>query len=160
MAMGLGLGVIALVVSWVPPVAEAVLVAIVAVGVLLVEAGVLRARLPQNRRQIPSDVFVRRHFWNGALQFGFELGTGVRTYLSNGSAHLLAVALVVLEPPWVVVSAAGLLFGLARALVVVVGSLNRGNLPRWSDRHWEAIGRIAVATGAASALGVALVRIA
>jgi hypothetical protein len=60
---------------------------------LLRELGVLRVPLPQNTRQVPQDV-LGRHLVRGALQFGFELGTGVRTYVSATAPYVLAVAVL------------------------------------------------------------------
>lgn len=52
----------------------------------------------------------------GALMFGFELGTGVRT-LVTGSAPYLAVLVCILVADWHVSLAAGLGFGVGRGLL-------------------------------------------
>src|SRR5438132_14144104 len=44
--------------------------------------------LPEARRQIPAEVF-GRGLVRGAYRFGFESGTGVRTYLSSPATSLL-----------------------------------------------------------------------
>jgi len=51
---------------------------VIALPVLLREAGVLTFAVPQNARLVPEDVQHLREW--GALQFGFEMGTGMRTY--------------------------------------------------------------------------------
>ena len=51
-------------------------------------------RLPQSRRQVGLGV-VRSDDVDGPMQFGFELGTGVRTYATTvGSYVLLAAGLL------------------------------------------------------------------
>ena len=69
--------------------------AILAVAVLGVarEAGWVRIPLPQNARQIPQEVLKYR-IRRGALRFGFELGTGVRTYVSASAPYVVALGLL------------------------------------------------------------------
>ncbi|MEU9508617.1 hypothetical protein AB0D32_20345 [Micromonospora sp. NPDC048170] len=90
--------------------------AIVAVAVLgvLRELGLVPIRLPQNARQVPQDV-LQRSLRRGALQFGFELGTGVRTYVSASAPYVLAVALLLGGQPLHVAVLAGIGFGVGRA---------------------------------------------
>jgi hypothetical protein len=83
------------------------------VGVLR-DVGVVRLRLPQNSRQVPREVLQRR-LVRGALQFGFELGTGVRTYLSATAPYVVAVALLLLTPGPADAVLAGAGFGIGRA---------------------------------------------
>jgi hypothetical protein len=75
------------------------LFALVAVPVLLREVGLVRFPVPQNARLVPEDVQHLRRW--GALQFGFEMGTGMRTYSPSGLPHvvLAAVLLTVPLPP-------------------------------------------------------------
>jgi hypothetical protein len=72
-------------------------------------------RLPQNRRAVPQEIIPRSDA-DGPLQFGFEMGTGVRTYMPSAIPHalLLAVLLVGGLGPGIV---AGVGFGLGRALM-------------------------------------------
>ncbi len=67
-----------------------------AVAVLGREAGLWRFRVPENARLVPEDV---QHLqeW-GALQFGFEMGTGVRTYSPSALPHLALAAIVLVVP--------------------------------------------------------------
>lgn len=63
--------------------------------ILLVrEAGILRFPVLQNRRLVPQFV-TRIPFW-GFLQFGAEMGTGMRTLSPSGMPHIIAVALLLL----------------------------------------------------------------
>ncbi|WBB80521.1 hypothetical protein O7606_03800 [Micromonospora sp. WMMD882] len=89
-------------------------VAVAALG-LLREVGLVRIRLPQNARQIPQHV-LQRDVRRGAAQFGFELGTGVRTYVSASAPYVLAVALLLAGQELGVAALAGAGFGVGRAL--------------------------------------------
>lgn len=101
-----------------------------AVGaVLLRETGVWAFRLPENRRLVPETVFrLGRHL--GPLQFGFEMGTGVRTYLPSSLPYAAAVA-VALTAPLPAALAAGAGFGLGRALMTTA------NLRYDPDGGWD-----------------------
>jgi hypothetical protein len=68
----------------------------VAVAVLLREVGMLRFTVPENARLVPEDVQHLREW--GALQFGFEMGTGMRTYSPSALPHLALVAVVLVVP--------------------------------------------------------------
>jgi hypothetical protein len=80
----------------VPAPAREVLFALVALPVLLRECGLLRFAVPQNARLVPEDVQHLREW--GALQFGFEMGTGMRTYSPSALPHLALVAIVLVVP--------------------------------------------------------------
>jgi hypothetical protein len=115
------------------------------------EFGVLRLELPQNARQIPQEILQRR-LRLGALQFGFELGTGVRTYLSSTTPYILAVGLLLTLPGLVATVSAGLAFGLGRALTptLSIAGLDRS----WDHRRMSRIAWIT--RGSALAVFVAL----
>jgi hypothetical protein len=83
------------------------------------EAGVAPIRLPQNTRQVPQDV-LQRHLLRGAAQFGFELGTGVRTYVSASAPYVLAVAVLLAGQQLRLAILAGLGFGAGRATTPLV----------------------------------------
>lgn len=72
-------------------------------------------RLPQNRRAVPQQIIPRSDV-DGPLQFGFEMGTGVRTYMPSAIPHALVLAVLLVGGlgPGI---AAGLGFGLGRALM-------------------------------------------
>jgi hypothetical protein len=89
---------------------------VVALAVLC-DLGLVRVALPENRRLIPHEVFLA-HPWRGAAQFGFELGTGVRTYISSSAPYVLATALLLRSPPAGTAVCAGAAFGLGRAAMV------------------------------------------
>jgi hypothetical protein len=66
-----------------------------AVVIWLCERGLFSGRisLPQAKRQIPAEVF-GRGLVRGAFRFGFELGTGVRTYMTSPVPYLLLLAIL------------------------------------------------------------------
>jgi len=83
--------------------------------------------LPQRRYQIPRETFVAQPTV-AAFRFAFELGTGVRTYIT-ASAPYAAALIIVLCPPAglgagsLAVGAAALGYGLGRSLVVALQSM-------------------------------------
>lgn len=106
-----------------PGVRTAVILAAAALGAAR-EFGLVRIPLPQNARQIPPEVLQTR-LRLGSLQFGFELGTGVRTYVSAGSPYVLALALLLGPQGLPVTLLAGAAFGAGRALSAVLTYLAR-----------------------------------
>jgi hypothetical protein len=105
----------------VTPVPETVrygIVLVFAAAGVLRDAGVVRFPLPQNARQIPQDVLTR-DVARGSLRFGFEMGTGVRTYVSATVPYVLVAALLLTAPSLGTAVAAGAGFGLGRALTAV-----------------------------------------
>lgn len=74
--------------------------------------------MPEARRQVPRQIF-HRSYGPAALQFGFEMGTGVRTYLSAGAPYLLALSLLFSSVPASIAVASGAAFGLGRLLTPV-----------------------------------------
>ncbi|MEV7994538.1 hypothetical protein AB0O67_22265 [Streptomyces sp. NPDC086077] len=110
------------------------------------DAGKLPLRLPQNARQIPQDV-LRRHLARGALQFGFELGTGVRTYVSASAPYAIAVAVLLSGGSYAPALAAGLGFGAGRALTPALRRLS-GDGEHWDDRLARRLSGMAVLSSA------------
>ncbi len=107
------------------------IVAVAALG-LLRELGVVSIPLPQNGRQVPQDV-LQRDLLRGALQFGFELGTGVRTFVSASAPYVLALAVLLGgQRLWLAVLA-GLGFGAGRAATPLI-RLASGDVTGWDGR--------------------------
>lgn len=118
---------------------------------VLRDTGTLRLPLPQNARQIPQEVLQRR-LLRGSLQFGFELGTGVRTYVTASAPYAVAVAVLLhggLGPALL----AGAGFGAGRALTPLLRLASR-DVAAWDERL-ERRGR-ALKTATASAVLLAL----
>jgi hypothetical protein len=80
----------------VPAPVRAAVVGAAALVVLGRELGLWRFRVPENARLVPEDVQHRAHW--GALQFGFEMGTGMRTYSPSALPHLVLFAVVLVVP--------------------------------------------------------------
>lgn len=73
--------------------------------------------LPQNARQVPQTVRGRGPSVGG-FQFGFEMGTGLRTYMTTALPHVVVVAVVLGANPGAAV-AGGLGFGAGRAMMLM-----------------------------------------
>ena len=120
-----------------PAPARYALFAMVTVPVLLREVGLVRFPAPQNARLVPEEVQHLRRW--GALQFGFEMGTGMRTYSPSALPHVvLAAVLLVVPLPAAFALAAG--FALGRLAMPL---LSNG----WSDdgswtQVWSAAERV------------------
>jgi hypothetical protein len=105
---------------------------LVAVLGVLREAGWLRLPLPQNARQIPQEV-LRHRIRRGALQFGFELGTGVRTFVSASAPYVVVLGLLVAHqgPAPTILTGTG--FGAGRAVTAAARYASRHD--EWDDRR-------------------------
>jgi hypothetical protein len=101
----------------VPGVLRATMLLCIVLIAVLRDLDLIRVALPENRRLIPHEVFLA-HPWCGAAQFGFEMGTGVRTYVSSSAPYVLAAALLLLTPPVQTAVLAGAAFGLGRSSMV------------------------------------------
>jgi hypothetical protein len=120
-----------------------------AVVAALQDAGRIRLALPQARRQVPQTLF-RRRLARAALQFGFELGTGLRTYLPSALPYLLLGAVVLLgQDPWST-AAAGAGFGLGRALMPLAWYASGD--PEWWDSQLTLRSRYLALTSAAAGI--------
>ena len=106
-----------------PAPARYALFVLVTVPVLIREVGLVRFPVPQNARLVPEDVQHLRRW--GALQFGFEMGTGMRTYSPSALPHLVLAAVVLVVPlPAAFALAAG--FALGRLVMPLLSNA-------WSD---------------------------
>lgn len=132
---------------------HAVVLAFAALGVLR-DAGVVRFPLPQNARQIPQDV-LNRDVARGALRFGFELGTGVRTYVPATTPYVLAAALLLSTPDLAVAALTGAGFGLGRALTPLTRHASRAG-DRWDTVLRSRLRAITAGAGLVAATGLAL----
>lgn len=125
---------------------------LIAVAVALLgvarDAGLVSLRLPQNARQVPQDV-LQRDLVRGALQFGFEMGTGVRTYVSASLPYVVAVA-VLLANDLGVALLTGLGFALGRAATPTLRYLSQAG-EDWDDRLQDRLSLLKVGGGAALA---------
>jgi hypothetical protein len=107
----------------VPGPVRAAVLGVAAVAVLGRELRLWSFAVPENARLVPEDV-QHRGQW-GALQFGFEMGTGMRTYSPSALPHLaLAAVLLVVPLPAAFAVAAG--FAAGRWVMPVLSNA-------WSD---------------------------
>ena len=111
------------------------LIAVLAVVVVGNETGVVRVPLPQNARQVPSAV-IADGGRAGAWQFGFEMGTGLRTYMTSTLPHLAALTVALLAS-WPYALLAGAAFGAGRAVMPLV-RIGWGDGADWDRRYREA----------------------
>jgi hypothetical protein len=104
-----------------PPVVRLFLLAGGALFIWMVKQGPLAGvlALPESRRQIPAEVF-GGSLVSGAFRFGFELGTGFRTYVSSAAPYILLLAIVAANPPLGLALATGLGFGVGRAMPLMI----------------------------------------
>jgi hypothetical protein len=114
----------------VPAGPRALAVAALGALVLLREASGRPWRRLQNRRLVPPEIIPRGQV-EGPLQFGFEMGTGMRTFSPSALPHLL-LAVVVLTGGLAEGLVAGLGFALGRSLVPWVRSV--GGRLDWDAR--------------------------
>jgi hypothetical protein len=135
--------------------AQVVIVIIVASAAAARDFGFARFRLPQNDRQVPETVFANGPA-KAALQFGFELGTGVRTKVTTSSPYLVVATVLVISPSLLACLSCGLGFGLGRAAMIYQRYLSQDEL-EW-DRQldgfakWNARSCSVLASGLAVAL--------
>lgn len=115
-----------------PTIACQVLAGVVASVFLLREFGVLKFPLLQNARLVPQFV-THMPFW-GSVQFGAEMGTGMRTYSPTGLPHVMAVSLILLAT-WSDALMAGAGFALGRTLMLVIFLVARDKMK--ADRAFD-----------------------
>lgn len=134
---------------------EVVAAVTVAAGVVLEIAGA-GDRLPQRRRLVPQSITLGAQR-SAALQFGFEMGTGVRT-LSPSAIPIVTVATLALVGSWSASIVVALAFAVGRA-VAPAARARTGLGFGWDDgwSHHRAV--IGVMFGAALAsVGAQLLR--
>lgn len=121
----------------VPEVAGSVVVVALALFVLAGEARLHPWTLPHRRAQVPQTV-IGEGSDAGALRFGFEMGTGVRTHMPSSLPYVPLAAVTLLAGwPAAVVTGAG--FGLGRA-GMALGRYHARD-PDWWDGQWRRHGR-------------------
>jgi hypothetical protein len=130
-------------------------VAAVAVAAIAREIGLVRFALPQNRRQVPQSVFYKGRRV-AALQFGFEMGTGVMTYTTAAAPYVAAAMLLMANGQWQLPIATGVGFGLGRAMMPLSRYLS-GTDDAWDDRLTRRTTVIAAVCTAACAVAAILV---
>ncbi|WP_245997221.1 hypothetical protein [Streptomyces armeniacus] len=140
--------------SPVPPEWRHGAIVVAAVLALLRDTDVLSFPMPQNARQIPQDV-LQRDLMRGTLQFGFELGTGVRTYVSASAPYVIALGVLLTGGSVATPIAIGTGFALGRALSPVV-RLASGDVEGWDMRLADRLTPVKVVICAATVVALAV----
>lgn len=121
----------------VPPAVSAGLIVTVGLFALAGECGLHHIALPHRQAQVPSAV-IGAGGDAGALQFGFEMGCGLRTHMPSNLPYLPLVAVLLLGS-WPAALLAGFGFGLGRAAMALGRHHSRD--ATWWDRQWNRHGR-------------------
>jgi sulfite exporter TauE/SafE len=130
---GSGVLLVGSVLRWAAPAMVIAVASIVWLAVITArELNLLRFALPQNARLVPETVFRHGPVF-GPLQFGLEMGTGMRTYLPSGLPYVALVLVAGFATP-VTAVVTGAAFGLGRA-AMTFGSLRYGGNGEW-DSEW------------------------
>jgi hypothetical protein len=108
-------------------------IAAAALFILAGECGLHRVVLPHRRAQVPSTVIASGGD-AGALRFGFEMGSGVRTHMPSNLPYLPLLA-VLLVSSWPAALVSGLGFGLGRAAMALGRHYSRDGT--WWDSQWQ-----------------------
>lgn len=138
----------------VPPEVRHALVVALAVAGVLRDAEIVTFPLPQNARQVPQGVLTR-DVARGSLQFGFEMGTGVRTYVSSTVPYVLVAALLLTAPGLVTATAAGVGFGVGRAITPTARYASPDG-ERWDDALRTQLRAIKLTAGVSAAVALAI----
>lgn len=78
------------------------------------DLNLISVNLPEARRQVPRSIF-QKPIMEAAIQFGFEMGTGARTYLTSSTPYVAAVAVFLFAPSYAAAAITGVGFGAGRA---------------------------------------------
>ncbi|MFF5205632.1 hypothetical protein [Streptosporangium sp. NPDC000396] len=115
--------------SLLPPFVRLGLLGLLAVVVFLREAGLITLTVPENARLVPEHVLGRGRVLGG-IQFGFEMGTGMRTYSPSALPHLVLVSLL-LAVPFSGAMAAAVGFAAAR-WIMAAASITHSDDGEWT----------------------------
>jgi hypothetical protein len=110
--------------------------------------------LPQATRQVPRTIF-QNPVLAASFRFGFELGSGLFTYVTTTLPYLVLVALLLLTPGYETALGVGAAFGLGRALTPVSRWFS-GQGTSWDRRMDERTPLLAPLSLSAAIVGVGL----
>lgn len=136
------------------------LVGLLAVAALVDDAFDLGWRWPQNARQVPQAV--RRRAPRAALfGFGFELGTGLRTFVTSRAPYVVAGVVLLGGLSAVEALAAGAGFGAGRALMPLLRALHHraGDWDRVLERTYGRLKATATVLVACAGVWLAVVKL-
>jgi hypothetical protein len=96
----------------------------IALGLALVtvasDIGLRGLRLPVHHRQVNERWLDQFRPWVYGAGFGWQIGTGLATYIVTAAVYLMVVLAALIGNPWLAVGV-GALFGLVRGLAVYLG---------------------------------------
>lgn len=145
------LGLVGRSASGIPEAVRNTALLVIALTLLAHALGLVNVPLPQNQRQIPAEVFHPGRLPRAFAEFGFELGTGVRTYVPSASPYLVAAAVVLLDLALPITVLAGVSFGLGRAAYTLLQLRKTADHDareeRWAATFSMLVTAIPVATG-------------
>jgi hypothetical protein len=139
-------------------------VAAIVVGASVVavasDLGVGGFELPVHHRQVNERWLDQFRVWVYGAGFGWQIGTGLVTYIMSASVYLMIVLSALVGSPWLAV-AFGTLFGLVRGCAVLLGrGITSVETLRAFHLLFERLGpvvrRVTIGVEAASALLIAL----
>jgi hypothetical protein len=131
-------------------------------GALALIAAVIewrRWKVPSMRRQVDENWLPRFRGWVYGMGFGFQLGLGVVTIITSASMYLYLLGLLAL-PGWSEAIVVGLVFGLSRALglVLVSKAADPGTLRTVMGRLHQQFGTVSHMTaGVLAVAGLGLI---
>jgi hypothetical protein len=107
-------------------------IALVAAVAVARDLRLVRVVLPAPTRQVPETVFSRGAA-RSSFQFGFELGTGVRTQIPASAPYVVAAALVFANPGLATTLLVGVAFGIGRSIMPLMRAFAAGT------QAWDAL---------------------
>lgn len=153
---GLGLAVLAGLLSALPVTGRLSLATILVASLLLLDLLSPVLPLPQRATLIPQHVF-NRGLARGLLRFGVEYGTGFRTRIPGAALYMCAVYLVLANHPWWVSVGAGACFGVGRSMAILQLVLLGGDgWAQFLGRHARLLERSGSLVSAALLIAAAL----
>lgn len=147
---GIGLWTLGGVLTPVPEAFAAGVIVSFAVAAALRDVRLLSFWLPEARRQIPRELLVREA--SGAFLFGFQMGTGMRTYVPSTAPYCLALMVLFVQPPLATTLLIAAGFGVGRALTPIARSLSPSG-DDWDDAVEGAQNRFVPLLGVTTAMG-------
>jgi hypothetical protein len=137
---------------------QTTLVALGATAVAVMsDTGLARFHLPVHHRQVNERWLDRFRPWVYGAGFGWQIGTGLATYIMTAAVYLMIVLGALVAEPWLGV-AFGALFGLVRGLSVYLGRriTSTDTLREFHRRFYEHGPRVARITVAVEVTAVGL----
>jgi MFS family permease len=121
--LGLAAAPVAALVGWLapPPAVVGLAAALAALAAAAVDLGLVAPALPHHRRQVNELWLNRYRGWVYGVGFGWQIGTGVGTYIMTTAVYLVAVLGALTGSPAAAVGATTL-FGVLRGLAILSAS--------------------------------------